>query len=115
MLTLVLCVPPTCPVPGVNARHTGTIDFDEFLQMMAGKLHVPDPREELREAFTVFEAGDGSMPTSELLYVLENSSEELSAEEIQTALKLVDPRNTGRVGFEELQLFLDYTGISKKS
>jgi len=33
----------------------GTIDFDEFLNMMAKKMKETDSEEELREAFRVFD------------------------------------------------------------
>jgi Ca2+-binding EF-hand superfamily protein len=36
-------------------KGNGTIDFEEFLQMMAKKMKDTDGEEELREAFRVFD------------------------------------------------------------
>jgi len=38
-----------------NCEGNGTIDFDEFLNMMAKKMKETDSEEELREAFRVFD------------------------------------------------------------
>lgn len=82
--------------------------------MMAQKLVMPDPKEELKAAFQVFDDGSGFMPVAELLYVLENSAEELSEAEISDLLKEVDPHNTGRVSFKDFSELLDYLGASLK-
>jgi len=40
----------------------GTIDFEEFISMMAKKMQETDSEEELREAFRVFDKdGNGSV------------------------------------------------------
>ena len=39
----------------LNCSGNGTIDFDEFLDMMAKKMKETDSEEELREAFRVFD------------------------------------------------------------
>ena len=39
----------------VDEDGNGTIDFEEFLQMMAKKMKDSDNEEELREAFRVFD------------------------------------------------------------
>jgi calmodulin len=44
----------------------GTIDFDEFLNMMAKKMKETDSEEELREAFRVFDK-DGNGQELKLL------------------------------------------------
>lgn len=43
-------VPYWSPIPG-----NGTIDFPEFLTMMARKMKDTDSEEEIREAFRVFD------------------------------------------------------------
>mmetsp|Transcript_81895 Transcript_81895/g.198441 ORF Transcript_81895/g.198441 Transcript_81895/m.198441 type:complete len:156 (-) Transcript_81895:38-505(-) len=102
-------------VDEVDEDGDGTIDFDEFLAMMAKKLVMPDPKEELKAAFQVFDDGMGFMPVSELLYVLENSAEDLSDMEIENVLKQVDPHNTGRVSFKDFSELLDYVGATIKT
>ena len=52
----------------VDADGNGTIDFPEFLTMMARKMKDTDSEEEIREAFRVFDKADwrqlGTAPPS---------------------------------------------------
>ena len=48
---------PFSPLPG-----NGTIDFPEFLTMMARKMKDTDSEEEIREAFRVFDKVSGLLP-----------------------------------------------------
>lgn len=86
----------------VDEDGDGTIDFEEFLGMMAKKLKSSDSPEELLEAFKVFEYQDlkDYMPVSELRYVLENLAEELNGMEVEYIMNLADPRHTGHVAFD---------------
>jgi len=46
----------------------GTIDFEEFINMMARKMRETDSEEELREAFRVFDKdGNGSVVNWEIV------------------------------------------------
>jgi calmodulin len=49
----------------------GTIDFPEFLTMMARKMKDTDSEEEIREAFRVFDKdGNGFISAAELRYTI---------------------------------------------
>ena len=49
----------------------GTIDFPEFLTMMARKMKDTDSEEEIREAFRVFDKdGNGFISAAELRFVV---------------------------------------------
>ncbi len=51
----------------------GTIDFPEFLTMMARKMKDTDSEEEIREAFRVFDKdGNGFISAAELRFVLKS-------------------------------------------
>ena len=82
----------------VDEDGDGTIDFDEFLAMMAKKLKSSDSPEELLQAFQVFEYQDmeGSMPVEELRYVLENLAEELNGMEVEYMMKKVRAKGVCR-------------------
>jgi len=55
----------------VDADGNGTIDFQEFLTMMAKKLKDTDREEEIRSAFKVFDKnGDGYVTSDELAQVM---------------------------------------------
>ena len=51
----------------VDADKNGTIDFPEFLSLMARKMKDSDSEEELREAFKVFDKdGNGFISAAEV-------------------------------------------------
>jgi calmodulin len=57
----------------VDADGNGTIDFPEFLTMMARKMRDTDTEEEIREAFKVFDKdGNGFISAAELRHVMTN-------------------------------------------
>lgn len=57
----------------VDADGNGTIDFPEFLTMMARKMRDTDSEEEIKEAFKVFDKdGNGYISAAELRHVMTN-------------------------------------------
>jgi calmodulin len=57
----------------VDTDGNGTIDFPEFLSMMARKMQDTDTEEEIREAFKVFDKdGNGFISAAELRHVRNN-------------------------------------------
>ena len=57
----------------VDADGNGTIDFPEFLTMMARKMKDTDSEEEIKEAFKVFDKdGNGYISAAELRHVMTN-------------------------------------------
>ena len=57
----------------VDADGNGTIDFSEFLEMMARKMQDTDAEEEIEQAFKVFDKdGNGYISASELKNVMIN-------------------------------------------
>lgn len=54
----------------IDADGNGTIDFPEFLTMMARKMKDTDSEEEIKEAFRVFDKdGNGFISAAELRHV----------------------------------------------
>jgi calmodulin len=57
----------------VDTDGNGTIDFPEFLTMMARKMRDCDSEEEIKEAFKVFDKdGNGFISAAELRHVMTN-------------------------------------------
>uniref|UniRef100_A0A673T434 EF-hand domain-containing protein n=1 Tax=Suricata suricatta TaxID=37032 RepID=A0A673T434_SURSU len=73
-----------------DADRNGTIDFPEFLTMMARKMKDTDSEEEISEAFQVFDKdGNGYISAAEL------------HEEVDEMIREADINGDGQVNYEE--------------
>jgi len=80
----------------------GTIDFPEFLTMMARKMKDTDSEEEIREAFKVFDRdGNGYITAAELRHVMTSIGEKLSDSEVDEMIREADKDNDGRIDYSE--------------
>jgi len=79
----------------------GTIDFPEFLTMMARKMKDTDSEEEIKEAFRVFDKdGNGFISAAELRHVMTNLGEKLTDEEVDEMIREADTDGDGQVNYE---------------
>ncbi|KAL0581448.1 translation elongation factor EF1B gamma [Marasmius crinis-equi] len=86
----------------VDVDGNGTIDFHEFLAMMAKKVHAGDSEEEIKQAFKVFDKdGSGSISAAELRHVMESLGERLSDAEIDAMMKEADVDGDGTISYNE--------------
>nr|CAD7196343.1 unnamed protein product [Timema douglasi] len=84
-----------------NLDGNGTIEFNEFLQMMSKKMKGADGEDELREAFRVFDKNnDGMISSMELRHVMTNLGEKLSDEEVDDMIREADLDGDGMVNYE---------------
>ncbi|KAF9345906.1 hypothetical protein BGX34_004369 [Mortierella sp. NVP85] len=75
----------------VDADGNGTIDYPEFLTMMARKMKDTAGIEEILEAFKVFDKdGNGYITPAELRHVMSNLGEKLSDEELDQMIREAD-------------------------
>ncbi|KAK4337176.1 hypothetical protein RND71_043492 [Anisodus tanguticus] len=89
----------------VDADGNGTIDFPEFLTMMARKMKDTDSEEEIREAFRVFDKdGNGFISAAELRHVMTNLGEKLTDEEVDEMIREADIDGDGQDGTTALHL-----------
>merc|ERR550525_2281992 len=80
----------------VDADGNGTIDFPEFLSLMARKMKDTDTEEELIEAFKVFDRdGNGFISAAELRHVMTNLGEKLTDEEVDEMIREADVDDIG--------------------
>lgn len=84
----------------VDMDGSGTIEFPEFITMMARKLK--DSEDDIQEAFRVFDqTGKGLISAHELRRVMNGLGECLSQEEIEDIMKQVDSDGDGMVNYSE--------------
>ncbi|KAF5354284.1 hypothetical protein D9756_007224 [Leucocoprinus leucothites] len=86
----------------VDADGNGTIDFPEFLTMMARKMRDTDSEEEIKEAFKVFDKdGNGYISAAELRHVMTNLGEKLSDAEVDEMIREADIDGDGQINYDE--------------
>ncbi|XP_020104890.1 calmodulin-like protein 8 [Ananas comosus] len=86
----------------VDVNGNGSIEFGEFLYLMAKKMKETNDEEELKEAFKVFDKDqNGFISASELSNVMINLGEKLTDEEVEQMIKEADMDGDGQVNFEE--------------
>ncbi|XP_028676067.1 calcium-binding protein LPS1-alpha-like [Erpetoichthys calabaricus] len=88
----------------VDVDGKGTIEFKEFLNIMAMRVKGPDIEEEMREAFRILDKdNDGSISETEMRQIMKNLGEKLTDEEIDTMLKEADIDGDGLVNYDEFK------------
>ena len=87
----------------VDADGNSTVDFLEFLTMMARKMKDIDNEQEITEAFCVLGNGDGNgdISAAELRNVMTNLGEKLTDEEVDEKIAEADIDVDGQVNYEE--------------
>ncbi|XP_077987318.1 uncharacterized protein LOC144441926 [Glandiceps talaboti] len=86
----------------VDTQGNGSIEFDEFLLLMAKKIKEQDDDDDLREAFSVFDKdGNGFISASELRHVMMNLGQSMSEDEVAEMIREADTDGDGQVNYEE--------------
>jgi len=89
-------------VKEVDQDGNGSIEFDEFLLMMARKLKAADGEEEMYHAFKVFDKNDdGFITFDELKRVMCSIGERLTDEEIEDMIKEADLNGDKKIDYKE--------------
>ena len=80
----------------------GSIDFDEFMVMMADRMKERDQEEEVIEAFKVFDAdASGYITSDELRRILMDLGEDVTEEEMDQLILEADLDGNGRIDYDE--------------
>jgi len=81
---------------------SGTVDFPEFLNMMAKKIQNTDSVEdEIKEAFRVFDKdGHGHISADEFRFVMRNIGSQMTEEEIEEMIAEADHDHDGLISYD---------------
>lgn len=86
----------------VDLDGSGTVDFVEFIRLMARKFVEEDLQSDIREAFRIFDKdGSGTISADELRYVMTNLGEKMTDEEFNEMLQEADVDGDGSINYEE--------------
>lgn len=97
-------------IADIDKDESGTIDFNEFIDLMTGKMSERDTKEEIAKVFELFDAeGNGRIGFRELKRVVLELGEAISDEEMREMIEEADRDRDGYVTFE------DFWRIMKKS
>lgn len=92
----------------VDEDGSGTVDFPEFLNMMAKKIQNTDSVEdEIKEAFRVFDKdGHGHISADEFRFVMRNIGSQMTEEEIEEMITEADHDHDGLISYDEFAALL---------
>ena len=86
----------------VDKDHSGFIEVDEFLAMMARRVKVIENIEEVKRAFRLFDVnGDGFVSKEEVGVVMINMGDKMTDGEIEILMEKADINKDGRMDYEE--------------
>ena len=87
----------------IDKNQSGTIDFNEFIELMTAKFSDKDTPEDLRKVFDLF-IGDDTADKIEFKHlkrVAKELGENISDEELNEMIVRADTDRDGKVSFEE--------------
>jgi len=85
-----------------DANGDGTIDFEEFIEMMTKKASDVDQTAEIREAFKIFDRdGNGFIDAKELKLVMTRMGQALTASEAEDFMREADTNGDGKLDYDE--------------
>ncbi|KAJ3194016.1 hypothetical protein HK101_003652 [Irineochytrium annulatum] len=96
----------------IDRTGSGTIDFNEFLELMTAKMAEKDSREEIHKAFRLFDDDEtGKISLKNLRRVAKELGENLTEEELQEMIDEADRDGDGEINEEEFLRIMKKTGL----
>ncbi|XP_002733157.1 calmodulin-like isoform X2 [Saccoglossus kowalevskii] len=99
----------------VDVDGSGSIEFPEFLMMMAGKFNETTTDKDLNDAFKIFDTENtGFISVDELKHLMTTMGERLSEEEMDEMVADANADSEGKVNYEEfVKLITSYANVSE--
>jgi len=86
----------------VDTDQNGTVEFEEFVVMMAQKLGGASSDEDMKAAFKTFDLdGDGKITAKELKQAMKQMGNNLTDAEVQEMIKAADLDKNGTIEYNE--------------
>ena len=86
----------------VDEDKNGTIDFQEFLSLMARKMKLLDKEDELIEAFKKLDLdGTGKISKYQLRYIILSTQNDFNADDIEELFKITDMDDEGNIDLHD--------------
>lgn len=89
-------------VKEVDNDNSGSIDFEEFAQLMENKMKDNDSEEEIQESFKIFDKKNrGAINKDDIKHVLENLHERVTQADLDAIFAKYDIDQDGFLNFSE--------------
>merc|ERR1712106_548098 len=89
-------------IENVDKNSNGTIDYEEFVEMMVKTADEEEIDEDISQAFKVFyRDGDGLISADEIRQTMDNLGEELTESEVKAMVAEADDNGDGLIDFTE--------------
>merc|ERR1711981_1397886 len=93
---------PTKMVQEIDVDGNSTVEFEEFVEMMEGKMSGKDPVEEMKKAFALYDVDNkGKITITDMERVAKELGENLSTDELQGILDESDRDGNGTLTEDE--------------
>lgn len=99
-------------IADVDKEGTGTIEYQDFLDLMTVKMAERDPLEEIRKAFKLFDDDDSSfISLKNLRRVAKELGETMTDDELQEMIDEADRDGDGQISEEEFIRIMKKTNL----
>ena len=99
-------------IADIDKDGSGTIDFEEFLQMMTAKMGERDSREEILKAFRLFDDDEtGKISFKNLKRVAKELGENMTDDELMEMIEEADRDGDNEINEEEFFRIMKKTNL----
>merc|ERR1711981_1368777 len=89
-------------VKDIDADGNATVEFEEFIGMMEGKMSGKDPEEEMKKAYALYDVDNkGKIDINDMVRVAKELGEAMDKSELQSILDESDRDGNGTITMDE--------------